>query len=47
MDNFRDTNAEFYRNLKKGDVDPKEFERYIYGGSFNKRNTDESDRVED
>lgn len=47
MGEFRDTNKEFYKNLKRGDVDPKDFERYIYGGSYNKRSQDDADRVED
>jgi hypothetical protein len=32
MDKFRDTNKEFYDNLKKGEVQHEDFERYIYGG---------------
>ena len=30
-DKFRNRSKEFFDNLKKGQVDPKDFERYIYG----------------
>ncbi len=31
---------EFYQNIKKGQVDPKDFEKYIYGGTYAKRSSD-------
>ena len=31
MDNFRNTNQEFYDGLKRGKVQTSDFERYIYG----------------
>ena len=31
MNDYRDTNAEFYKDLEKGRADEKDFERYIYG----------------
>jgi hypothetical protein len=46
LDQFKNNSARFYENLKKGQVDPKEFERYIYGGTYAKRNQDESDKME-
>ena len=33
LDKFRDTRAEFYKDLQKGQADPKDFERYVYGNS--------------
>ena len=47
MDQFQSTNKQFYDNLKKGQVNNEDFERYIYGGTFNKRTSDERDRIED
>lgn len=32
MDKFANPNKEYYSRLKEGTVDPKDFERYIYGG---------------
>jgi hypothetical protein len=32
--------------LQKGQVDHKDFERYIYGGTFNEKNFDDRDKVE-
>ena len=31
MDKFRSKTDDFYKNLKKGQTDVKDFERYIYG----------------
>lgn len=45
MDNFRDTSKEFYDDLAKGKADPKDFERYVYGGYAN-RYKDERDAGE-
>jgi hypothetical protein len=33
--------------LKKGTAATEDFERYIYGGTYNKRTTDQRDRVEE
>ncbi len=40
QDKLKSKSEQFYKNLKKGQVDPKEFERYVYGGSYAKRTTD-------
>lgn len=40
-DQFRNRSKEFFDNLKKGQVDNTDFERYIYGAQFNKRTSDE------
>ena len=32
MDNFRNTNKDYYEDLKRGKVDQNDFERYIFGG---------------
>merc|ERR1712228_689882 len=40
IDKFRDTRKEFYEDLKKGKVENKDFERYVYGGFENKRKDD-------
>ena len=47
VDRFPDTNKEFYQNLKKGEVDREDFERYIYGGSKNEKARDERDILEE
>jgi len=39
-DELKNKNVNFYENIKKGQVDPKEFERYVYGGQYAKRNQD-------
>ena len=46
-DKFKSTNKEFYQNLARGQVDYRDFERYIYGGTYNKRNQDSRDELED
>ena len=43
---LQNQNEKFYADLKKGVADPKDFERYIYGGAYNTRNTDDRDRDE-
>ena len=45
-DQFRNTTQEFYKNLSRGQVDNKDFERYIYGGSYNKLVEDDRDKIE-
>ena len=35
MDKHGDLNSEFYDKMGKGEVERKDFERYIYGGSRN------------
>jgi hypothetical protein len=45
-DAFKNKSEQFYRNIKKGNVDPKEFERYVYGGSYAQRTQDEVDKIE-
>lgn len=37
-DKFKNKSKEFYDNLARGQVDHKDFERYIYGGTYNLRN---------
>jgi hypothetical protein len=32
---LKSKSEQFYNNLKKGQVEAKDFERYIYGGSYN------------
>lgn len=46
-DKFKNTNKQFYDNIKKGQVDHTEFERYIYGGTYAKRSQDNVDKVEE
>ena len=46
MDKYKNKTDEFYKNIKKGQVDAKEFERYVYGGSYAQRNADENDKTE-
>ena len=47
MDNFRNTSTDFYDDLGKGQVDAKDFERYIYGKDKNhQRGFDERDLLE-
>lgn len=46
-DQFQNTNKQFYDNIKKGQVNHEDFERYIYGGTYNKKTTDDRDKVED
>lgn len=41
MDKFRSKNDDFYKNLKKGQADVKDFERYIYGGNYNEMSKDD------
>lgn len=44
MNKFRDTTTEFYKDLKAGRADQKDFERHIYGQfgakSYNKDSKD-------
>lgn len=48
MDQFRNTTQEYADDLKQGKADTKDFERYVYGASFNaKRGWDEKDQVDD
>ena len=35
MDRYKNKSKEFFENLKKGQVEAKDFERYIYGGQYN------------
>ena len=46
MDKHRDTADEFYKDLQKGRVDQKDFERHIYGQygakSYNRDEIDDS-----
>ena len=47
MDSHQDLNNEFYDRLQKGDVERKDFERYIYGGSKNlQQKEDGRDKIE-
>ena len=46
MDNFRNTSKEFYEDLKRGKVENKDFERYIYGGHKAKYK-DDRDKMEE
>ena len=46
MDNFRDTNKEYYEDLKRGKVDQHDFERYIFGAHQNK-NRDDRDKLDE
>lgn len=43
---LRPKTQEFYDNLAKGQVEHSDFERYIYGGSYNQRSRDERDNIE-
>lgn len=43
-DSYKNRSKEFFESLKRGEVDNKDFERYIYGSSHNQRTTDEQDR---
>ena len=43
---YENKTKEFYDSIAKGDADHKDFERYIYGGSYNKRNNDDRDDIE-
>ena len=36
---------EFYKNIRKGQTEAKDFERYVYGGSHNLRSSDEADKA--
>lgn len=45
-DKYKNQSEKFFNNLKKGNVDPKEFERYVYGGNYADRNKDDDDRAE-
>ena len=45
-DKYINKSSQFYDNIKKGQVDPKDFERYIYGGSYADRTLDSIDKVE-
>jgi hypothetical protein len=45
-DNYQNKSKEFYENLARGQVDHKDFERYIYGGSYNQKITDDRDKQE-
>ena len=45
-DKFQNRSEEFYNNIKKGQADVKDFERYVYGGTFNDRNKDQTDQIE-
>ena len=47
MENFKDSNKQFYEQLSKGQVSNEDFERYIYGGSHNKKTQDERDKIEE
>lgn len=33
-DKYKSKSTEFYNNLARGEADPRDFERYIYGGSY-------------
>ena len=46
MDKYRNKTDEFYKNLKKGQTDVKDFERYIYGQWKNQKSTDATDIAE-
>ena len=46
MDQYRNKSGDFYKNLRKGQADVKDFERYIYGGSYNEMTKDQTDIVE-
>ena len=46
FDQYKNKSAEFYENIKRGQVDHKEFERYIYGGTKNLRSKDDIDEAE-
>jgi|LauGreDrversion4_2_1035121.scaffolds.fasta_scaffold1152287_1 hypothetical protein len=43
---YKSKAKDFYRNIRKGETEAKDFERYIYGGSHNLRSSDEADKVE-
>lgn len=36
---------EFYKNIRKGQTEAKDFERYVYGGSHNLKTSDEYDKA--
>ena len=38
---------QFYDNLQKGQVQNTDFERYIYGGNYNEKISDDRDKIED
>jgi hypothetical protein len=46
MDKYRNKSQDFFKNLKKGQADVKDFERYIYGGTRNERSQDAIDIAE-
>ncbi|TNV72714.1 hypothetical protein FGO68_gene3592 [Halteria grandinella] len=43
---YKNKSEQFYKNIKKGQVDPTQFERYVYGGSYAQRTSDEVDKIE-
>lgn len=43
---MKSKSGEFYNNLKKGQVEAKDFERYVYGGTHNLRSKDSADTAE-
>ena len=46
-DSYQNTNEQYQKDLMAGRVEPKDFERYIYGKEYNKqRGTDERDLAE-
>ena len=47
FDKLKSKSCQFYDDLKKGQVENKDFERYIYGGQHIKKNPDERDRIEE
>ena len=43
---MKSKSGEFFNNLKKGQVEAKDFERYVYGGTHNLRSNDQADKAE-
>ena len=43
---LKSKSGQFYNNLKKGQVEAKDFERYVYGGTHNLKTNDAADRAE-
>ncbi len=43
---YKNKSEDFYKNLKRGNAEAKDFERYIYGGTHNLRSKDQADIAE-
>ena len=42
-DKLRNKSKDFFDGLQRGDVDAKDFEKYVYGGQHNNRQSDVKD----